>query len=113
MFNIFSSVLFNKVILVSEILGLAGAFLVVIAWIFEVQQIVRARHSPLDWNFGILYLSGAVLLTAYALLINSPVFALLNLLAALMALFGLYYKWNEKRAAGSSVRKQKRGGRRK
>ncbi len=74
---------------------------------------MRAHHSPLDWNFGILYLAGALLLTAYALLIDSFVFALLNFLAALMALFGLYYKWNEKRAALISVRKQKRRGRRK
>lgn len=105
--------MFNKVIFVSEILGFAGAFLVAIAWVFEVQQIMRARHSPLDWNFGILYLAGALLLTAYALLIDSFVFALLNFLAALMALFGLYYKWNEKRAAGRAARKQKRRGRRK
>ncbi|MEM4254855.1 MAG: hypothetical protein QXR53_00800 [Candidatus Norongarragalinales archaeon] len=84
----------------SEILGLAGAFLVVIAWVFEVNQIAKTHHSPLDWNFGVLYLAGALLLTVYAFLINSPVFAFLNLLAALMALFGLYYKWNEKKRKG-------------
>jgi len=99
---------------VNEIIGLAGAFLVVVAWVFEVQQIVKRHHSPLDWNFGVLYLAGALLLTAYALSINSPVFALLNLLAALMALFGLYYKWNEKKRLGFRTKKPKPGrGRRK
>ena len=75
-----------------DLLGIAGAFLVVIAWVFEVQQIVKQHHSPMAWNFGALYLAGAVMLTVYAFASNSPIFAVLNLLAALLALAGLYYK---------------------
>ncbi|HLC38296.1 MAG TPA: hypothetical protein VJI71_02475 [Candidatus Norongarragalinales archaeon] len=80
----------------SEVLGIAGAFLVVVAWIFEVRQIVKTRHSPLDWNFGSIYLAGTLLLVAYSVQINSAVFAILNFLAALLALTGLYVKWNER-----------------
>jgi lipid-A-disaccharide synthase-like uncharacterized protein len=79
-----------------EILGVAGAFLVVVAWLFEVKQIIKTRHSSLDWNFGSIYLAGTLLLVAYSIQINSAVFAILNFLAALLALTCLYVKWNEK-----------------
>ena len=81
----------------SEILGLAGMLLIAIGWIFETKQIVKRHHSAIDWTFGTMYLAGSILLLAYALSINSWIFAFLNVLAAGMALFSLAYKWNEKR----------------
>ncbi|MFH1056696.1 MAG: hypothetical protein V1717_02785 [Candidatus Micrarchaeota archaeon] len=94
-----------------EVIGIAGAFLVVIAWIFEVRQIMARHHSPLDWNFGLLYFAGSVFLVAYALAINAGVFAFLNLMAALLALVGLYYKWMEKRKKENAVNMAKKTGR--
>ena len=90
----------------SEILGLAGTLLIVLGWIFEVKQIIRRHHSPLDWNFGMLYLSGSILLGAYAIVINAWIFAFLNALAALMALFSLYYKWREKKSKKPEIKSQ-------
>ena len=87
----------------NEILGLAGTALIVFGWFFETKEIIRTRHSPLDVNFGMLYLAGSILLTVYAFAINSAVFAALNALAALMALASLYYKHEEKRRRTSLV----------
>ena len=87
----------------SEILGLAGSFLIVIGWIFESIQIIKTRHSPLDVNFGMLYLAGSILLVGYSIAINAWIFAFLNTLAALMALLSLFFKWKEKISSKPSL----------
>ncbi|HIH21024.1 TPA: hypothetical protein HA244_07195 [Candidatus Micrarchaeota archaeon] len=86
-----------------EIIGLMGTILIVIGWGFEIRQIIRRNHSPLDLNFGIMYLAGSIMLMAYALAINAPIFAFLNFLAAAMALLALYYKWHEKKKHAHTI----------
>src|SRR3989344_1798134 len=93
----------------NEVLGMAGMLLIAIGWIFETKQIVKRHHSAIDWTFGTMYLYGSILLMAYAISINSWIFAFLNLLAAAMALFSLVYKWNEKRKEKKSASESRPG----
>ncbi len=80
-----------------EVIGIAGALMIALAWFFEAMQIMRTKHSALDWTFGTVYFAGSLLLAVYAFSIDSVIFGVLNLMATLLALFGLFYKWNEKR----------------
>lgn len=80
-----------------DVIGIAGAFMIALAWFFEAMQIMRTKHSALDWTFGTVYFAGSLLLAVYAFSINSVIFGVLNLMATLLALFGLFYKWTEKK----------------
>ncbi len=86
-----------------ELLGIAGALLIAIAWVTDAFRVLRTRRSQLDLKFGFVYFLGSLLLTLYAFSIGSAVFSFLNLLATLSALFSLYYAFNGRvDAAGSA-----------
>jgi lipid-A-disaccharide synthase-like uncharacterized protein len=82
----------------NDLIGILGAVLIAVGWSFEAMQTIRTRRSHLEWHFNALYAIGSLALVAYALEINSLVFAVLNALALLMALVSLWYKLREKPA---------------
>ncbi len=79
--------------------GIFGMLLLVAAWGFQAVETIKRRHSGLNLQFDILYLVGSAFLVAYALSIDSVIFAILNALAALLAAIGLYYKFTQRTGA--------------
>lgn len=82
----------------NELIGILGAVLIAAGWFFEAREVIRLRRSRLEWHFNVLYAIGSLALVAYALSINSIIFAVLNALALFMALASLWYKLRGKPA---------------
>ncbi len=80
----------------SDLIGVFGAVLITIGWVFEAREVFRLRRSRLEWHFNALYAIGSLALVVYALSINSLIFAALNSLTLFMALVSLHYKLREK-----------------
>ena len=76
---------------INYIVGLAGAILIVIAWIPETIHTIRAKKSGLEIHFAVIYVIAAILLTIYSILILDFVFIFLNSIAAILGAINSYY----------------------
>ncbi len=70
-------------------IGLAG---VVICWVPQSVETVRAGRCPVNLVFLILMVAGSICLTIYAIAKSDVVFSVLNSLTTIGALINLYYK---------------------
>ena len=75
----------------SEIIGLIGLALIVIAWIPGIFETINSGTPGMKKRFMILYFLGSVSMGYYAFLLNSIPFMLLNLLAAIVPIIHLFY----------------------
>jgi lipid-A-disaccharide synthase-like uncharacterized protein len=66
-----------------EVLGLAGLLLIAGGWAISLQG------PPPPLRLSVLYFSGSVLLTIYALFLGDAVFFVLNSAAALLSLLNI------------------------
>jgi lipid-A-disaccharide synthase-like uncharacterized protein len=74
-----------------EIIGIIGLVFLLVGWLFELYQTVKAGKASVPLGFSCLYLVGSFLLAYYALLLNDAVFLALNAAAGMMALINVYY----------------------
>ncbi len=76
-----------------DIIGYIGLAGVVICWIPQSIETVRAGRCPINLIFLMLMVVGSVCLTIYAIAKNDIVFSVLNSLTTVGALINLYYKF--------------------
>ena len=88
----------------AEILGIAGAALIVVAWA------VALRMPPPPVGLSGLYAVGSLLLTLYAIKRGDPIFTLLNGLAFILAVVNVLRVRGVYRAGGLQGQGVKRGG---
>lgn len=81
----------------TEIIGWIGLGLLLVAWIPQTLESIKAGHSPVNIIFILLYVISSGLLAIYAYLNSDMVFLILNALLMLGSGINLYYKlWPRK-----------------
>lgn len=73
-----------------KVIGLIGLIAIVACWIPQTLEVVRTRRSGMKLSFLLLYFSGSIALTIYA--IGDPIFVTLNLLTTIGSAINLYFK---------------------
>ena len=72
-------------------IGIAGAILLLAAWLFETYESVKNHKSLIDLRFAFIYISRLILLTVYAFLRNDSVFFYNNLALIALVVFEIVY----------------------
>ena len=81
-----------------EIVGIAGAIILIVAWIPELQEIIKAKRSKLDKRFSELLLAATLVLLVYSILKNDTVFIIINIFLFFEISISVYYSlWPGKR----------------
>ncbi len=75
-----------------ELFGMAGAILLIVAWIPELIEIIKSKRSKLDKRFSSLLLIATIILFIYSVLINDNVFTFIN--AFLMFEIGISFYYS-------------------
>jgi len=73
------------------LIGIAGAILLLIAWIFETYESIKKRKALVDLKFALIYITSTILLTVYAYQRNDVVFFSVNLCLIVLVLFEIFY----------------------
>ena len=74
-----------------EIIGIAGALFLLIAWLFETIESVKNHKSLIDLRFAFIYITGIALLAIYASETENPIFFWLNGMIFVLVLFEIIY----------------------
>ena len=74
-----------------NIAGIFGSICIAIAWIPQIWEIIKTKHSHLNLGFASLYVAGSLSLTIYSFQIKDIIFTYLNSFALLMGIIGLIY----------------------
>lgn len=72
-------------------IGIAGAILLLAAWLFETYESVKRHKSLIDLKFAFIYIVSTVLLTVYAYQNNDMIFFSVNLCLIVLVLFEIVY----------------------
>jgi lipid-A-disaccharide synthase-like uncharacterized protein len=72
-------------------IGIAGAILLLVAWLFETYESVKRHKSLIDLKFAFIYIISTVLLTVYAYQNSDMVFFSVNVFLILIVLFEIVY----------------------
>jgi len=72
-------------------IGIAGALLLLAAWLFETYESVKRHKSLVDLKFAFIYIISTILLTIYAFQNNDFVFFSVNLCLIVLVLFEIAY----------------------
>ena len=59
-------------------IGIAGAILLLVAWLFETYESVKRHKALIDLKFAIIYIISTILLTVYAFQRNDNIFFSVN-----------------------------------
>jgi MtN3 and saliva related transmembrane protein len=73
-------------------IGILGLLCIAGAWIPQTAKTIREKRCDIGKAFLLLYTSGSISLTVYAILNFDPIFLSLNLLATIQSLINFYYK---------------------
>ncbi len=73
------------------IIGIIGLVLLAVGWFPETIKIIKDKKSTIDWRFGMLYVSGSLLLAVHAIQIKDTIFLILNLFVMVMSAISLVY----------------------
>ena len=76
-----------------EIIGLIGAFLLMIAWMPEIINILKKGKSKMDNTFTGIILLATVILLAYSIMIDNLVFIIVNSFILFEVSISLYYSF--------------------
>jgi hypothetical protein len=71
--------------------GVAGAALLLVAWLFETIKSIRMHKALVDLKFALIYVSGTIMLASYSYLRGDVVFLSLNLCLIGLVLFEIVY----------------------
>jgi lipid-A-disaccharide synthase-like uncharacterized protein len=72
-------------------IGIAGAILLLAAWLFETYESVKRHKSLIDLKFAFIYIISTILLTVYAYQNSDVVFFSVNVFLILIVLFEIIY----------------------
>jgi lipid-A-disaccharide synthase-like uncharacterized protein len=72
-------------------IGIAGAALLLLAWLFETFESIKNRKSLVDLKFALIYIASTALLTVYAFQNNDLVFFTLNIGLIILVTFEIAY----------------------
>lgn len=72
-------------------IGIAGAILLFLAWLFETIESIKKHKSLVDLKFALIYIISTILLTVYAYQNNDIVFFGVNALLIILVLFEIIY----------------------
>lgn len=75
-----------------ELLGWAGFGILVIAWVPQTYDTIKAGRTEINIIFIILYALASLMLTIYSVLTNDQVFIALNGMLTIGSGINLYYK---------------------
>ncbi|MEQ9264617.1 MAG: PQ-loop domain-containing transporter [Balneolaceae bacterium] len=75
-----------------ELLGWAGFAILILAWIPQTWETIKAGRTEMNIAFILMYAISSMLLTVYSVLENDTVFITLNALLTLGSGINLFYK---------------------
>lgn len=75
-----------------ELLGWAGFAILILAWIPQTWETIKAGKTEMNIAFILMYAVSSMLLTVYSVLENDTVFTTLNALLTLGSGINLFYK---------------------
>lgn len=75
-----------------EILGWTGFSVLIMAWIPQTIDTIKAGRTDMNLAFILMYAISSLLLTIYSILENDPVFIALNALLTVGSGINLFYK---------------------
>ncbi len=75
-----------------EILGWAGFGILIMAWIPQTWDTIKAGKTPITIGFILLYASSSLMLTIYSFITDDIIFTALNGILTLGSGINLYYK---------------------
>jgi lipid-A-disaccharide synthase-like uncharacterized protein len=78
-------------------IGIAGAILLVLAWLFETLESIKKHKSLIDLKFALIYLLGTVLLSVYSYQENDYVFLGLQFCLIILVIFEIVYTLYKRR----------------
>jgi lipid-A-disaccharide synthase-like uncharacterized protein len=84
----------------TEIIGWAGFALLIIAWVPQTFDTIKAGRTEMNIGFILLYVLSSMLLTVYAVLTNDAIFIALNGLLTVGSGINLYYKFLPRKKDG-------------
>lgn len=76
-----------------EILGWAGFAILIMAWIPQTVDTVKAGKTDMNVAFILMYVTSSLLLTVYSVLTEDVIFTALNALLTTGSGINLYYKF--------------------
>ena len=79
--------------IIQEIVGWAGLALLLIAWVPQTIDTIKAGKTEMNMVFILLYALSSGLLTAYSIFNNDTVFIVLNALLTVGSSINLFYKF--------------------
>ena len=79
------------------LIGVLGAVLILLSWVFETLEGVKEHKSLLDIRFAAIYMPGVMLLVAYSWYIADAVFLWLNIAIAIFVALELWYSFHIKK----------------
>jgi len=74
-----------------EYIGLAGAVILVIAWMFETIEGIREHKALIDLRFAVASLVAVILLIAYSQMIENMIFYWLNIILGIIIVLEIAY----------------------
>lgn len=83
--------------MIQEIIGIVGVSFIAVSWVPQLVHTIRIKKSGLDLKFGLAQFIGAVLLIAYAYMVDQLLWSALNVFAAILIAVNLRYIFKEKR----------------
>jgi MtN3 and saliva related transmembrane protein len=75
-----------------QYIGIIGLLALAAGWIPQTVETIKQKKCGVNFSFLILNLIGSISLTIYAILLNDPVFTILNSMTTLGAVINLFYK---------------------
>jgi lipid-A-disaccharide synthase-like uncharacterized protein len=72
-------------------IGIAGAILLLFAWLFETFESIKRHKALVDLKFALIYITSTILLTVYAYQRNDYVFFSVNICLIILVLFEIAY----------------------
>ena len=75
-----------------EILGWSGFAILIMAWVPQTIDTVKAGRTDINIAFILMYVTSSLLLTIYSVLTDDVVFTALNALLTFGSSINLYYK---------------------
>jgi lipid-A-disaccharide synthase-like uncharacterized protein len=78
-------------------IGILGAILLALAWLFETIESIKKHKSLIDLKFALIYLVSTILLTVYAFQNNDIVFFGVNALLIILVIFEIVYTFYKKK----------------
>ncbi|MEQ9309630.1 MAG: lipid-A-disaccharide synthase N-terminal domain-containing protein [Balneolaceae bacterium] len=83
-----------------EILGWTGFAILIMAWIPQTIDTIKAGRTDMNLAFILMYVVSSLLLTIYSLLENDHVFIALNALLTVGSGINLFYKLFPRKSDG-------------